>query len=287
MVAAVIHDEIWLVGQKTTEVWDDVGAPDFPFQKLAGIFIQHGCAARYSVAQADLSLFWLGLDPQGQCIVFRGAEYSAQRISTHAIEQVLQSYSTVADAQGFTYQIKGHVFYVLTFPTADATWVFDMASGLWHEWVWTDDNGGEHWSRANVAAFAYGTNVCGDWQNGALYKLDPLAFTDAGQPIVRRRGFPQLVNEGKRLSYSRFVAEMDVGQNAGLQSYVSLRYSDTKGASWGLPIQIPIGGFGEFLTSMQARQLGMGRDRVFELFWSLPSKTALNGAYVDAELCET
>lgn len=321
VVAPPIHDEVWLIGEETTEVWTDAGAADFAFQKLPGIFIQHGCCAKYSVAQADLSLFWLGRDPQGQCVVFRGTEYTARRISTHAIENVIQGYSTVTDAIGFTYQQNGHVFYVLTFPTADATWVFDLATEMWHERAWIDGNGQEHRHRANCAAFAYGVNVVGDWQNGALYKLDPAAQTDSGQPIVRRRGFPHLVNEGKRLSHDRFVLEMDVGTiaqtaqpsaadalevDAGadllavdasgdvaaidaavVMPSVSLRWSDSKGKRWGQPIQIPIGATGDDLISMQARQLGMARDRVYEVFWAGDFVTALNGAYADVTPAET
>lgn len=289
VVAVAIHDEIWLIGQETTEVWNAGGGADFAFQKLSGVFLQHGCVAKYSVAQADLALFWLGLDPQGQCIVFKGAEYTAQRISTHAIENAIQKYATVSDAIGYTYQIVGHVFYVLTFPTADKTWVYDLATKMWHEWAWTDTNGFEHRHRSNCAAFAYGMNVVGDWETGELYKLDVNAFTDAGAPIVRRRSFPQLVNEAKRLSYDRFVAEMDVGQisTAAISPNVSLRWSDTKGASWGNPITIPIGATGDYIRSMQRRQLGMGRDRVFELFWSGDYATALNGAYCDVSAAET
>lgn len=289
VAAPVIHDEIWLIGQQTSEVWTASGLPDFAFQKLSGIFMQHGCVAKYSIAQADLSMFWLGQDPQGNCIVFRGAEYTAQRVSTHAIENAIQKYSVVSDAVGFTYQIEGHVFYVLTFPSADKTWAYDMATKMWHEWVWTDGNGLEHRHRAQCAAFAYGMNIVGDWETGALYQLDVDAATDDGNPIVRRRSFPQLVNEAKRLSYDRFVAEMDVGTVAveDVSPVVYLRVSFTKGATYGNPIEIPIGATGDYSRSLQRRQIGMGRDTVFELFWSGDFATALNGAYVDATAAET
>ncbi len=36
---------------------------------------------------------------------------------------------------------------------------------------------------------------------------------------------------------------------------------------------------------MQAQQLGMARDRVFEIFWDGDYKTALSGAYIDAIAC--
>lgn len=319
-----IHREIHLIGEKTSEPWYNAGAPDFAFQAIQGVFYEHGCIAKYSVAKADLAVFWLGQDKQGKCIVFREEGYVVKRASTHAIENVFQSYPTVSDAIGFFHQTEGHVFYVLTFPTADATWVCDLATEMWHEWVWTDTQGGEHRSRANCQAFAYGVNVVGDWENGNLYMLDMANQTDNGAPIVRRRSFPHLVNEGKRLSYDRFICEMEVGNDPdttdsdvayaltidsggdaltvdsegdALLIYssridnpgptVSLRYSDTKGKTFGNPVQISLGAQGEFGRSIQTRQLGMGRDRVFELFWSNATVTALNGAYIDATEAET
>ncbi len=210
----VMHREAWLLGVDTSEVWYDAGSADFAFGELPGVFIEHGCCAPYSIAKQDLSVYWLSQDRQGQGMVMVGSEYAARRISTHAIEQQIQNYATISDAVGFTYQQLGHVFYVLTFPTADATWVYDVAEDLWSEWVWTDTNGGEHRHRAANAAFAYGENVCQDWETGALYRFDLSNSTDAGAPIVRRRGFPMLVNENKRVAYSRLILDVDVGQIA-------------------------------------------------------------------------
>jgi hypothetical protein len=285
---AVAHREIWLLGQTTSEVWIDAGAAQFPFQAMQGVFIDYGCAAKYSVAKTDNALFWLARDKTGQGIVLRGASYEATRISTHAIENAISKYPVISDAIGFCYQQQGHVFYVLTFPRADRTWVYDISTGQWHEWCWIDDNGLEHRHRANCHAFCYGTNVVGDWENGNLYALDPNVFTDNGAPIKRVRGFPHMVEDGKRVMYRQFIADMQVGTALpGNDSTVSLRWSDDRGASWGNPVQGSLGATGAYLTSIQFQRLGMARDRVFELAWSSPISTALNGAFVDAKVAAT
>lgn len=324
----VVHREIWLIGESTTEIWVNSGAADFPFQIMTGSFIQHGCAARYSVASMGDACFWLSRDLQGQCVVVKGQGYQAQRISTHAIETALSRYATIEDAIGFTYQQEGHQFYVLTFPSADATWVFDQTSEQWHERCFLDVNGGEHRHRASCVAFAYGKNVALDWQSGALYALDLDTYTDAGNTIIRRRGFPHLGSDGRRVSYSQFLADMEVGTATGTTSAVSfdyglgdgvaggdfvggaddggfilglgglaipsappplvwLRWSDTRGASWSNPISADLGAAGDFSKSVQFQRLGMARDRVFELFWSYPTKTALQGAFIEMEACES
>jgi hypothetical protein len=282
---AVAHREMWLLGKDSSEVWIDAGTPQFPFQAMQGVFIDYGCVAKNSVAKADNALFWLGQDRTGQGLVLRGESYQAKRISTHAIETAIAGYSTISDAIGFCYQQQGHVFYMLTFPTADKTWVFDIASGQWHERGWLDSNGIEHRHRSNCHAFAYGTNVVGDWQNGNLYALDLNTFTDNGSPIKRVRGFPHMLKDGKRVFYRQFIADMQVGTTmASGTPVVSLRWSDDRGASWSDPVEGSLGATGEFLTSIQWQRLGYARDRIFEIAWSEPVMTALNGAFIDTKV---
>lgn len=277
----VMHREPWLIGTETTEVWYDAGNANFSFAELPGVFIEHGCCAKYSICKQDLNTYWLSQDRQGRCMVFTGNQYAAKRISTHAIEQQIQQYSNPTDAIGFTYQQLGHTFYVLTFPSADATWVYDVSEGLWHERAWMDSDGVEHRIRANDCAAAYGVVVVGDWETGILYSLDLNAFTDNGQPITRRRGFPTEEIGGQRVEWSRLTLDMDVGDISNTlvtnEPQVSLRYSNDRGKTWGNPVSYGIGATGQFNRSVLFTQLGQGRWRVFEVFWSIPGFTALNG----------
>ena len=318
---AVVHREIWLIGQRTTEIWINSGAPAFPYEIMNGAFIQSGCAAVYSIGQIGDALFWLSEDAQGGRLVLKGQGYQAQRVSTHAIETAIAGYSTVSDAVAYTYQQEGHQFYVLTFPTADKTWCLDITTGQWHERAWLDDEGREHRHRGVSAAYCYGENVVQDWQTGQLYAFDLNVYTDAGAPILRRRGFPHMGNNGGRVYYTQFLADLEVGRDnnstliglpekalapdvvadtalgvdsipvflgiddgaLGIEpSKIYLRYSDTRGESWSDPIADDFGATGDFYKSIHFQRLGMARDRVFELFWSSPVRTALNGAFVQA-----
>lgn len=287
----IVNRQLWFVGtQNYGEIWINLGTPDFTFGRQAGVALQHGSSAIYSLAQWDIALFWLGDDDAGNKQVYRGQDYQATIISPPAISAAISGYADVSDAIGFIYQQKGHVFYVLTFPSADATWVFDIGEKLWHEWAYTPD-GNEHRHRSNCHAFAYGKNIVGDYENGSLYALTFGAGGDAGTTIDRRRGFPHLVSNSNRISVSRFIADMDVGQTAGTTTdappEVSMRASITKGASWGNPRVQSLGSAGQYATNVQFRQLGMGRDWVFELFWSGDAITALNGAYLEAVEAKT
>jgi len=212
---AVAKREIWLLGDRTTEVWYNSGKPDFTFEEQPGTFVDHGTCAKYSAAVHDNSVFWLSKDRQGRGNVVQGAGYLTKRISTHAIEQEMAGYETLSDAIGFCYMMAGHAFYVLTFPKADRTWVYDIVTGLWHEWCWIDSNGDEHRHRANCCYPCNDTIVVGDWQSGNLYALDRDVYTDDGQPIKRVRAFPHLLNDGNRVFYRQFVADIDTGTGGG------------------------------------------------------------------------
>lgn len=284
---AVARREIWLIGARTTEIWFDAGSADFPFQIMPNIFIDHGCAAKFSPVVIDNGVFWLARDRNGQGIVVQGANYQATRVSTYAIEAELATYARIDDAIGMTYQLAGHQFYVLTFPTADKTWCYDITTHEWHEWVWIDANGTEHRHRASAIANIDGVLYVGDWQSNQMYVLSNAAGDDAGNPIKRVRGFPHLLADGKRVSYRQFLADMETG-TAGNASplitspQVSLRWSDDRGHSWGNPVLTDLGASGAYLRSLQWQRLGMARDRVFELSWSSSNPTALQSAWIEA-----
>lgn len=281
----VMHREIWLIGVQTSEVWFDAGAADFAFQAMPGAFVEHGCNAVGSIAKYDLALYWLGQDSSGNAIVFEGAQYRVKRISTHPIEREIASYANKHDALGFTYLQEGHVFYVLIFPSANVTWVYDITEAHWHKRCWSDAQGGLNRWRANCFAPFNNQLIVGDFENGNLYGLNLDTYLDNGDPIVRIRSFPHVVNENKRLSHRNIIAAMEVGNEMNLstddQPQVSLRWSDNAGKSYGEAIEQGLGSTGEYGTSVQWNRLGLARDRVYEISWSAPLKTSLQGVYLD------
>lgn len=283
---AVSKRYVYLLGKATTEVWFDAGDTPFPFDRLPGVFMQYGCASVDSIAQMDGSIYWLGQSPQGVAFVCRSEQFNASQISTFALDNEIATYSDLNQAIGFTYQIEGHFFYVLTFPVTSKTWQYDLSNGQWNELAWTDSNGNLMRHRANCYASAYGSPIVGDWENGNLYLWDVNNFTDNGNPISRIRSFPHGVDDSSdRIHYKEFIANMEVGNGAGGEQAVPvfLRWSDTRGVSWGNAVQRSLGLEGEYVKSIQWRRLGMARDRVFEISWSAPVKTALLGAWVEAQ----
>ena len=77
--------EIILPGSLKSEIWYDAGNAQFPFAELPGAYVEHGIAAKWSIASSDISVFWLGLDLQGQGVVFRQRGYETKAISNYAL----------------------------------------------------------------------------------------------------------------------------------------------------------------------------------------------------------
>lgn len=66
--------------------------------------------------------------------------------------------------------------------------------------------------------------------------------------------------------------------------YFSVRWSDDGGQTWGNPLVQSFGGTGNYLTFPTLKNLGQGRDRVFEISMSAPIATALSGIFVESEV---
>ncbi len=209
----VDHREVWLFGNNTIEVWYNAGLADFPLARIDGAFMETGCLAPYSVAKLDNSVFWLGSDARGNGIVYRNNGYNAQRVSTHAVEWQIQQYNVLNDAIGYSYQQDGHSFYVLTFPTANATWVFDVATGAWHERAaWDGVQFRRH--RSNCQANFAGEVLVGDWENGSVYAFDPEVYNDSGatQRWLRSwRALPTGQNNLKRTAHHALQLDCESG----------------------------------------------------------------------------
>ena len=282
-----VHKDLWLIGELTTEVWIGTGAADFYFQRQQGAYIDHGCAAEYSVACQDVVLFWLMQDKQGSGIVLKGTGYDVTEISTPRLVSIFKKYPTVEDAIGFCFQIEDHSFYCLIFPTANKTWLYDLATGYWSEWDWADENGNLNRHRANCGMFVYDKNLIGDWENGKILELDPQLYQDGDNPIIRIRTFAHLVEDGNRVTYNQFTADITVGTSNQTDvdeeaPTVGLLWSDNRGVSYGNRVSQTLGKEGDYLVQPSWNRLGMARDRVFKLTWSANADVALNGAWIDA-----
>lgn len=284
----VDHRELWLFGSNSTEVFTNTGATDFPIERLSGAFLEHGCAAKHSVAKMDNTVFWLGADDRGAGTVWRAEGYTPARVSTHALEFAFSSYARLDDAVAYTYQEEGHSFYVLNFPTANKTWAFDAATSLWAERAWTDSSGNLNRDRANCHMFFAGQHVVGDWEDGRLYAFDLGYYMDDTDFITSIRAAQNIYNDGKMQFFKSLQIEMEEGYGLltgqGEDPQAMLDWSDDGGHTWSNKINRSIGKMGQYRRRVRWLRLGRSRDRIFRLTITDPVKRVIIGATLEATI---
>ena len=281
------HREVWIFGTNSVEVWYNAGNQDFPLARIQGAFNEIGCIAPYSIAKMDNGLFWLGADARGRGIVYRANGYTGQRISTHAVEWQIQQYGDLSDAVAYTYQQDGHSFYVLIFPSANTTWVYDVATQAWHERAgWS--NGAFTRHRSNCQMAFNNEVVVGDYLNGNVYAFDTNLFADNGQIqkwLRTWRALPTGQNNLTRTAQHSLQVDIEAGvgvdNGQGSDPQLILRWSDDGGHTWSSEHWASIGKIGEYYRRVFFRRLGMTlklRDRVYELSMTDPVRTYIMGA---------
>lgn len=274
---------LWLFGDTSTEVWYDSGDPNFPFQRIQGAFIKRGCAAKFSPKLLENTVFWLAKDEYGQGVVLRAQGYAPVRVSTHAMEQEIQRYPQISDAEAWTYQQDGHSFYVLNFPSAGKTWAFDAITGMWHERAYTGD-GELTQALPRTHCFAFGRHLVGSYRDGKIYDMTPAALTDDGNAITRLRRAPVINSENTRITFHSLEIDMETGLGNGTTNPMAImRFSDDSGKTWSNEKNALMGRIGEGKTRVIYRRLGQARNRVFELKITDPVRCFISNAYLELD----
>jgi hypothetical protein len=288
----VVRRELWLLGEQTAEVWfNNGGQQTFPFSPFPGKVMNIGCESPFSVTVVDSDQI-LFVGARNGCGMVYQVSDSPQRVSTHYVERMLQSYPLLDDAVAYSYQDQGHVFYVLTFPTGNATWVYDVFAGLWHErGVWNKETGEFDRLRAEHHAFAFNTHLVGDGMVPTIYRQAVTIPTQDGAPMVRVRAAPHVADEMKWFFYQTAQLDLETGLAfpamapvvaggggperlvtpgqpfvmSGVDPQIMLRWSDDGGHVWSPYIPATAGRMGQYRMRAQWQRLGRSRDRVFEV----------------------
>jgi hypothetical protein len=278
-----VNRDLLLLGKTTCEIWYNSGDPDNTFQRFQGGFVQTGCAAKFSVSRFDNTVIFLSRNDRGHgLVVTLGDGYAAQVVSSPEMNYQIAQYTTIEDAFGYVYQTEGHEFYVLTFPTAKATWVYDASTQLWHQRAHTIGGVFPNRERYNCHVFAFGKHLMGDYSNGNIYELDSSVGTSNGVRIPRERITPNLTDEEKRIRIAAFQLDVEEGTgdpNETTDKSIWLSYSKDGGHTYSNEIERSIGDAGEYSSRVIWRRLGHARNWIFRIRTWTPNRIIIKGAY--------
>lgn len=271
----VANRYIYLFGTETSEVWYDAGSFPIPFQPHPSGLMQYGCGAPFSPEVIKGTVIWLAQTVNGNGSVMRVSGFQPEEVSNNALQHNLNEYTTLADAVGDTYDDLGHTFYILTFRTADHTWVYDDDTGVWCErGTWIEEDSDYTAWRPLYHAFAFNQHRMLDIESGDVYQMSSSFYSDVDGRVIRRmRRSPALVRDNSRLFYNWFelmlepgvieVEDSDTGEMRAPE--VMLRFSNDGGKTWSTEQVRTAGDLGDYGHRVRWNRLGSGRKRVFEV----------------------
>jgi hypothetical protein len=293
LVALIVdRREVYLLGEMSSEVWIDSGGVPFPFTRIPGTSTQQGIAAQWSCARMGNSFAYVSKNNRGEAMIVRMNGYFPERISTHAVETTLVN-QNVSDALAWTYQLEGHEVYVVTFPSVGEnglTWAYDNTTGLWHKWLYRNNQNQFERHRGNCCAFFNQQVLVGDYENGKIYQVAREFYTDDGQPIRRIRRAPHITSDLQRQYFHELQIQFQPGvglsSGQGQDPQAMLRGSNDGGSTWSNEYWTSIGKQGKYQNRAIWRRLGWSRDKVFEVSVSDPVKAVIISANLKAEAGE-
>lgn len=273
----VTHREVWVMGQRTIEPFQDDGSSTGTFQRAYGMVMERGLASTFATGLLDNSVFWLGDDG----VVYRANGYQPLRVSTFPIEEAIAQYN-LSQAFAFTFEDEGHKIFYLTFPDGH-TWGYDVATGEWHR---RESYGLDRW-RLNTLTSWNGGWYGGDYSNGKIYALDWNVQSENGAPMEKRRISSWLADNGNRLILDGIQLIVDTGDVSSNDASMDLRYSKDGGYNWSDWRKLDIGATGDFMKKIQARRLGIGRQWVIEVRVTDPVRADIFAASIMSEPTES
>lgn len=264
--------------------YNDANDTEAPFHRYEGGYMETGCGAIHSVASLDNSVYWLAADKTIRRLDgFRGVI-----VSTPQMSYQMETYSYIGDARAFGYTMGGKMFYQINFPTADESWIYEVSTRLWSKREsYKIDLYGNGRHRANCYLQFNGKHYVGDFENGAIYRLDDAVYSDDGHSMRWKRTCPILTTNNTMNTYSRLEIWFEPGvgllAGQGRDPKVMLRLSKDGGYTWGNELWGSLGKMGEYGIRTVWNNLGAARKLVAEVSGSDPVKIVIIEAMIEGD----
>jgi hypothetical protein len=272
-----------LFSEKHTEFWQNVGTTPEPFAPVISATSEFGIAAIYSRAHVNQTICFLGSNPQGAPQVVQITGYNMAVISTPDLDYIMAKMPTVSDAIAISYVVNGHPMYQITFPTADRSFMYDTATGLWSEMQTGTTTKYSTRHIAQYSTYFAGLTVVSEANSGNIDRFDTSVFTDNGQTIPREVITRHASNEFNTFTISEVYLDIEAGvgltTGQGSTPTLLLDVSKDNGRTYSTPRQLQLGPLGNYRQRLIARRFGSARDFVFRVRMSDPVQfTITDGA---------
>lgn len=253
----VTHNELFIIGTKTIELFQNIGGADFPFQRIPGANIQKGAHAKFGIVGLDETFAFVGGGKNEKSAVYQVATSSeAVKISTQAVDNAIQEFSEeeISNCVAMSYFDRGSQIAIFTFTSSvipSMTLAYNVTTSrlsgipIWFEFQSGVSARGDRWD-VNSISLVYGKLLAGTTA-GNITELDHKTYTDLGNPIKRQFTSGPFMDEDKPLFIPQIILWMEagVGNSDTPDPMVSMDHSDD-GKVFGNDRLRSVGKVGEF-----------------------------------------
>lgn len=256
----VSHQQLYLFGKDSGEIWVNSGAADFPFTRYGSYTIDIGIAGKYAAINAADTIVFVGQTTRGGPVVYMIEGNQPKRISTNAVEEALKASSDISAVTMWAYQDIGCEFIGINAPGLSTTWVFDAATNEWHEEAeWAD---GWQAKKTNIKV-AFSGEVYGGDADGLFVRLDTDLNQRSTRVIRRQRTWPHMSGATLELVSYRGV---ELHCRAGSGGNMVLQISNDGGYNFGNMLLRTLGATGRWVQRVRWLGLGTATRRVFRIW---------------------
>jgi len=223
-VAAIqFNRQLFVFGEKVTEIWHNVGSPLFPYQRNNAISIDYGCLSKNTISQGFGYLVWLASNEKSNASIVVSTGGQPEFISSDGLDFKISSMNNPSNSIGFIFQESGHIFYHITFLDDNYSFVYDLTTKK----LYTTTNEDFNFHIAKEVVFFNGYNYFISLIDACLYKMSDSLETydyrlgssnsnDLNFEIPRQRISSPLIfqnNKSKRVSALNIIQESGASDN--------------------------------------------------------------------------
>ena len=247
----VFKNQLFITGSITAEAFQNVGGSGFPFTR-SGLYLSKGVAAPFSLIEASDTFMFIGGGLNESPAIWQFAGNTVQKVSTTAIDNLLQDLTDTELSQVFSYSFaeKGAYFVGFTLPTT--TLEINTITGKWNERKsfieGADGIKSLVRSRINSVINAYGKIIVGDQFDGRIGELSQEFSTEYGDNIIRRISTQPFINNMEEffLPKLELTIESGVGNSSVPDPQIVLDISKDGGKTFKDERWRPMGKVGEY-----------------------------------------
>lgn len=315
-----IPAHLFVFGQTNTEVWAQDGAQFFPYQPIQGVNIPYGCASRHSICYTNGTIIFLSKNHQGKAMLIGLG--SGQTLSNYGgfVPQLMldeasmyqfSQLTTLSDAKAATFQMNGHIFYAITFPTDNKSFLLDIATKKIIQWASWHNDGAD---ASGNPVFSLGRHlfddiiafnsdiIVADYRGGAILKLSSGTYQDyqvgTQNSIQASCTLPAISANDQRITINSLVfdcekgtsiySQQDIEDNPALNTATfSVSLSKDSGRTFSYTRDVLFGYSGDYSIRAKADKWGTFRYGALRIQTDHPSRIALFGVIADIEIANT